>query len=267
MTDMRASMDVWERGDNYVAYVGRWSQRVAADFLPWLAAAPHGRWLDVGCGSGILCRGILDTQEPETVHGIDSSASFIAYVRDRIRDERATFTVANAEALPSDDATYDMVVSGLVLNFIPDVARAAGEMVRVARPGGTVAAYVWDYSGEMQFMRYFWDAAVALNPAISDLNEALRFTLCKPDALTTLFQQAGLAKVTTRAIDIPTVFQDFDDYWLPFLGGQGSAPGYVATLDDDQRVHLRETLRATLPIEADGSIHLIARAWAIQGSR
>jgi hypothetical protein len=140
------------------------------------------------------------------------------------------------------------------------------EMARVAKPGGTVALYVWDYADKMQFMRYFWDAAATLDPAAQELDEGSRFPLCQPQPLTELFKAAGLRDVEVIPIDIPTDFANFDDYWTPFLGGQGSAPGYNMSLSEDQRGALREQLRATLPIEADGSIHLIARAWAVRGT-
>jgi hypothetical protein len=139
-------------------------------------------------------------------------------------------------------------------------------MRRVVRPGGTVALYVWDYAGEMQLMRYFWEAAVALDPAARELAEATRFPLCRPEPLATLFRDAGLEAVATRPIDLPTVFRDFEDYWSPFLGGQGPAPGYAMSLTDDRRAALRERLRSTLPAEPDGRIPLIARVWAARGT-
>src|SRR5205823_2123894 len=117
------------------------------------------------------------------------------------------------------------------------------------------------YAGEMQLMRHFWDAAAALDPAARELDESRRFPLCKPESLAALFRDAGLRHVETRAIDVPTVFRDFDDYWSPILGGQGPAPTYAMSLDEERRASLRECIRAQLPIAADGSIGLIARAW------
>jgi hypothetical protein len=160
----------------------------------------------------------------------------------------------------------DIAVSGLALNFVPQPSLAVHEMTRTVRAGGTVAAYVWDYAGTMELMRYFWDAAGALDPAALALDEGRRFPLCRPDPLIELFTQAGLRDVQVRAIDVPTRFRDFDDYWSPFLGGQGPAPGYAMSLDEPRRDALRERLRASLPIAADGSIALIARAWAVRGN-
>lgn len=154
---------------------------------------------------------------------------------------------------------------GLVLDFVPDPARAAREMTRVARPGGMVAAYVWDYAGRMDFLRRFWDAAVALREEAGAHDEGRRFPLCHPDALATALRAGGLDEVATKALEVATVFSDFDDYWTPFLSGQAPAPGYVATLGAADREALRERLRATLPFAPDGSIHLVARAWAARG--
>jgi hypothetical protein len=130
-----------------------------------------------------------------------------------------------------------------------------------------VAAYVWDYAGRMDLMRYFWDAAIALNPAAAELDEGVRFPICQPHRLEQLWRGAGLDQVSSRPIDVPTVFRSFEDYWQPFLGGQAPAPGYCMSLDEPRRVELREFLRRRLPAAADGSIRLIARAWAVQGHR
>jgi SAM-dependent methyltransferase len=177
------------------------------------------------------------------------------------------FQVGRAEALPFADGGFDAVVSGLVLNFVADAAPAVAEMARVTRRGGRVGAYVWDYAGEMQLMRRFWDAAVALDPAALELDEGRRFPLCRPEALTELFTAGDLTDVNTRALDVPTDFPDFDDYWSPFLGGQAPAPSYAMSLNEERRAALRDRLRATLPVEPDNSIHLVARAWAVQGTR
>ncbi len=138
-------------------------------------------------------------------------------------------------------------------------------MTRVTRTGGTVAAYVWDYAGKMELMRHFWDAAVALDPDAAALDEGLRFPICNSDALRRSFEQASLTDVTVTSIDVETRFRDFDDYWNPFLGGQGPAPTYCMSLDKTSRAALRDAIRQQLPIEDDGSIPLIARAWAIRG--
>jgi SAM-dependent methyltransferase len=208
----------------------------------------------------------LERCSPTEVVGIDPSEGYVEYARAHVTGARASFRVGDAQALPARNAEFDAAVAGLVLNFVPDKERAVAEMKRAVRSGGIVAAYVWDYAGEMQLMRHFWNAAVQLDPATLDLDEGERFPIAKPGPLSELFQGAGLAEVDTRAIDVPTVFKDFDDYWSPFLGGQAPAPGYCMSLPDDRRAALRERIRAALPTEADGSIRLIARAWAVRGT-
>ena len=259
--------EVWATGAAYEPYVGRWSRLVARDFLAWLAVPPGGSWLDVGCGTGALTHTILQVAHPRDVTSLDSSEGYLAYAGQQINDPRVRWQLGNAQQLPLESSAYDAVVSGLVLNFIPDLPAALAEMARVARPGGTVAAYVWDYAGKMELMRYFWDAAVALSPAARELDEGRRFPVCQPGPLQDLFTQGGLTGVEVRAIDAPTRFRNFDDYWEPFLGGQGPAPGYAMSLAPEEREALRERIRSGLPVAPDGSIHLIARAWAVRGNR
>jgi SAM-dependent methyltransferase len=257
----------WSDADACHMYVGRWSERIAREFVRWLAVPTGSTWLDLGCGPGPVSRMILDTAEPERVLGVDRSPEYIEQASRRIEDERASFAIGDAMSLDGiDDDAFDAVVSGLVLNFLPDPAQALSAMNRVVRPGGTVAAYVWDYAEGMQLMRIFWDAAVELFPEAASLDEGQRFSICNPEGLAQLWQAAGLVDVETRGIEIPTVFQDFDDYWTPFLGGQGSAPGYVATLTPTDRDALRNLIATRLPFNTDGSIHLTARAWAVRGT-
>jgi SAM-dependent methyltransferase len=257
--------DVWSAGEAYENYVGRWSRPVAHDFIDWLSIPANSRWLDIGCGTGALTETILARAAPASVTGIDPSEGFVGFARQYTQDPRARFEQGNAQALPFSDDAFDAAVAGLVLNFIPDPGKALAEMTRVVRAGGTAAAYVWDYAGEMQLMRYFWDAAVALDPDAQKLDEARRFPICHPDALLALFKNAGFDRSECRSIDVSTAFKDFDDYWSPFLGGQGPAPTYCCALPERQRDALRERLRATLPTEKDGSIRLVARAFAVRG--
>jgi SAM-dependent methyltransferase len=258
-------VDAWASGAAYEPYVGRWSRLVAQEVLAWLAVPPAHGWLDAGCGTGALSETILTLAAPSAVTGIDASAGYVAYARKRIQDPRIRFQVGDLHALPFEMSAFDVIVSGLVLNFVPDKQRAVMEMARVVRPGGVIAGYVWDYAGEMQFMRHFWDAAVALDPAAGELDEGLRFPICQPEPLAALFHSAGLQAVEVRALDVPTVFRSFDDFWSPFLGGQGPAPSYTMSLNEEARAQLRERLHATLPRSADGSICLSARAWAVRG--
>jgi SAM-dependent methyltransferase len=262
-----APSDTWASGDAYEPYVGRWSRVVAREFVTWLAISPMNRWLDVGCGTGALSQTVLQCAAPQSVTGIDRSADYVAFAQAHTPDARAKFDIGDAQALPVDTGVYDVVVAGLVLNFIPHPEQALAEMVRATRSGGVVAAYVWDYAGKMQFMRHFWNAASALDPTAYDLDEGRRFSLCQPKPLQLLFQKAGLTAVEVHPIDVATDFADFEDYWSPFLGGQGPAPTYVMALNKEQQAALRERLRSSLPFAIDGSVPLVARAWAVRAVR
>lgn len=257
--------DTWERGDPYEQYVGRWSRRVAPAFLSWLGIPAGRRWLDLGCGTGALCAAIVDHCAPSSVAGVEPSAGFLQTARNNLVG-RAVLHQGSATAIPLQDAAVDVVVSGLVLNFVPDKHAALAEMGRVTRSGGTIGAYVWDYAGKMELMRFFWDAAVELDPDAAKIDEGVRFPLCRPQALVERFASAGLSEPEVRPIDVPTPFASFDDYWQPFLGGQGPAPAYAMSLDETTRTRLRERIRERIPVQADGSISMTARAWAVRAT-
>jgi SAM-dependent methyltransferase len=259
--------DVWESGESYESYVGRWSRLVAAEFLSWMHAHPCASWLDIGCGTGALSHAILASCDPLRVLGIDPSTGFIKTARLGTNDSRVNFLVGDAQALGVAPASFDVAVSGLVLNFIPTPAKMVGQAVAALRPGGLLGMYVWDYAGKMEMLRYFWDAAASIDPAAAGLDEGCRFPVCRPEQLRALFSAAGLADVAVEAIDVSTTFADFDEYWRPFLGGQGPAPAYAASLSGESRSRLRDQLQRTLPTQADGSIRLVARAWAARGLR
>lgn len=258
--------DVWASGDAYEPYVGRWSRLIASQFVVWLGVPPHKTWLDVGSGTGALSEVILASASPHQVVGVDPSDGFVSFARHKVPDQRASFQVGDAQKLPVADSSFDATVAGLVINFIPDQTKAVAEMKRATRSRGIVGAYVWDYAGEMQMMRHFWNAAVALDQSAASLDEGHRFPVCHPEPLADLFRRAGVNDVTVRPIDVPTIFRNFDDYWTPFLGGQAPAPGYCMSLPEDRRSALCDRIRANLPIKSDGSIHLIARAWAVRGT-
>jgi trans-aconitate methyltransferase len=257
--------EAWDSSQAYERYVGRWSRKVAIEFVRWLAPRPNLEWADIGCGTGALSSAVLAVCEPSSVHGIDSSEGFVSQARLRIGDPRACFETGDATHLPWESAVRDVTVSGLVLNFVGDHEAMAREMARVTRPGGRVAAYVWDYAGGMQMMRHFWDAATAVSPHAARLDQAERFSLCQPGPLQALFERTGLKSVTVHAIDIPTVFQDFDDYWKPFLGRTGAAPTYLASVGTEVRERIRVCLESRLAPTHGGPIALTARAWAVQG--
>lgn len=260
------TQEVWAVGEAYEGYVGRWSRRVAEEFLRRLDVPAARRWLDVGCGTGALTAAVLARCRPAEVVGVDPSPGFLAHARAGTPDPRVTFQVGDAGSLPAPDRSFDAVVSGLALNFVADADAAAAEFVRVADVGAVVAAYVWDYADGMAMMRHFWQAAADIDPTAAERNEGSRFPLCRPEPLRRLWTGAGLDRVAVEAIEVPTVFRDFDDYWRPFLGGQGPGPAYVVSLPEEHRRQLRELLRSRLPVDPDGAIRLTARAWAVQGT-
>ena len=259
--------DAWAAGDSYESYMGRWSRQIAPRFLEWLDLPLGLDWLDVGCGTGALSATILARCDPRSLISIDPSAGFIAKAQASLRDARVAFQVGDAQALDVATASKDAIVSALVLNFVPDKEKALAEMKRVARRGATIGFYVWDYpGGGIEFMRAFWTAAAALDPQARDLTEDRRFPFCTHDGVTDLAKRAGLAAIDCIAIEMPTLFRDFEDYWHPFTLGAGPAPGYCISLEPAARQRLKEKLHDTLPRSADGTIPLKARAWAVKAS-
>ncbi|OKK22247.1 methyltransferase [Streptomyces sp. CB00455] len=263
--------DSWAAGEAYERYMGRWSRPLAGRFVAWLDPGDGGRWLDAGCGTGALTAALAAPPAPgagpREVVGLERSPAYAAFAASAHGAPGAPCVVGDAQALPFADGACDGVVSGLVLNFLPEPGRAVAEAVRVVRAGGTVAAYVWDYAGGMELLRYFWEAATAVDASALPLDEGRRFPLCRPEPLRALWEEAGLADVEVAALGVGTVFGGFADLWEPFLAGQGPAPGYVASLASPGRDRLRERLRASLPVAQDGSIALRARAWAVRGRR
>lgn len=263
---MSKPTDSWQGGHTYDEFMGRWSNRIAHKFLHWLPVSSNKDWLDVGCGTGVLSSVILDTKQPRKILAIDSSPEFIAFAQATNRDPRLQFEVGLAQTLPAESNRFDAVVSGLVLNFVPQPERAVTEMQRMTKQGGVVAAYLWDYADGMQMLRFFWDAAMSQDQKTAELDEGNRFPLCQEGELEKLFVKSGLGQIKSRAIEIATVFTSFEDYWRPFLGGVGPAPSYVASLPESHRIALKERLLGRLPVAADGTISLTARAWAVQGT-
>jgi len=263
MTDVS---DRWAAGSVYEGFMGRWSRMLAPRYVAWLGIPAGSHWLDAGCGTGALTDAICAGADPASVTGCDPAAPFIAFARERSRDGRASFVVAGAGGLPRRAGGYGSVASLFALNFFPDPGAGVAEMKSLCDDDGTVSACVWDYADGMEFLRRFWDAATAIDPAARFLDEGARFPLCRPEALTDLFRVAGLREVRVEPIGIETTFSGFEDYWSPFLGGTGPAPSYVASLDESRREALGRTLEQTLPRTSRGTIVLSARAWAVRGA-
>ena len=248
-------------GDAYELYMGRWSRRLAAAYVEFAGVKDGERVLDVGTGTGALAAALAAMTRTSQIVGIDPSAGFISHAGNRLSSPRVRFETGDAQALPYPAAAFDQVLSLLALNFVPDHEKALREMRRVARPGGTVSACVWDYGDGMESLRLFWDAAVELDPAAAPKHER-NMKLCRKGELGALWRKAALAEVREDALVIEQAFSSFDDYWGPFLAGTGPGGAYVASLDEARRKQLEARLRSRL---ADGAFTLRARAWCARG--
>jgi SAM-dependent methyltransferase len=256
--------DKWTNGDPYEYFMGRWSTLMAPEFLKWLNVPSNKKWLDIGCGTGALSKAIEQNSRPKSICCIDPSENFIQKVKNRISIQ-GEFRVGSAENIPFENENFEIIVSGLALNFFPNLEKALLEMKRVSKPNGIIAAYVWDYSGRMDFLRYFWNAAYQIDPNSKNLDEGIRFPICNSNILINAFQEAGLVEIKSSVLDIDTVFKNFEDYWNPFLGGQGPAPSYLDSLSAELQQELKNKLRERLHCEQDDSIKLLGRAIAIKG--
>ncbi|WP_244303884.1 class I SAM-dependent methyltransferase [Streptomyces lydicus] len=246
--------------------MGRWSRLVAEEFTAWLHCPAGLRYLDVGCGTGVLSAVLASRCHPRLTVGIDRSDAFVDAARSAAPPS-THFVVADAMSLPVRAEAWDVAVSGLALNFFPAPTAAVAEMARAVRPGGLIAAYVWDYADGMGFVRRFWDAATEVDPSAAALDEGRRFTVCRPEPLRAVWAGAGLVDVATTSIEVPTDFVDFADLSEPFLAGQGPAPSWAAALAPAERDRVRDALGAAVPRRPDGSLSLTARAWAVRGRK
>ena len=259
--------EAWGSAEDYESLMGRWSRLLAPRFLEWARPPLDRDILDVGCGTGALSEALLH-RGAQAVVGVDPSPRYVEFASARLGGGgNAAFNVGSVMDLPFSDGRFGAAVSNLVLNFVPEPLRAAREMRRVVRSGGAVAACVWDYAGRMELLHNFWDAAVALDPGARNFVEGARFSICNPENLAKLFRETDLSEVEVTNVDLPVRFANFEDYWRPFLGGQGPAGGYTMSLTEERRRDLRELLRSRLRPHDDGTIPLTARAWAVRGIR
>ena len=245
----------------YERFMGRWSRAAGEVFVDWLAPPAEVRWLDVGCGTGVFTELILDTCSPSAVFGIDPAQAQIDHACRHPVGQRADFRVADAQALPFPNASFEVVASALVINFIADAPRALFEMRRVLRAGGLVAGFVWDFEAERSPS---WPLRLAMRQTGTDVPPAPGARQSSVGGLTTLFEQAGFEGIATGSFSVTVPFPDFDAFW------QAQTPGYspigkmIAALTTTDRMRLIETVRAGLPVCPDGSIQYSARANAIK---
>jgi SAM-dependent methyltransferase len=257
---------MFSASDAYERFMGRWSRALAPLFVEFAGVRDGDAVLDVGSGTGALTAALAAAAPSSRVVGIDPAATYVASAQVRHPVDRVRFEVGDAQDLRFPDGSFDRTLSLLALNFVPSPAQALGEMIRVTRPGGTVAAAVWDYGDGMQMLRAFWDEAVALTPSM-DLRDERHMPVCRKAELTALWRGHGLQDVSEEALTMRMRFASFDDYWLPFLEKQGPAGQYVASLSEREREVLRLRLRRRLLGDGtDRPMVLAAGAWAVRGT-
>ncbi len=254
-------------GDGYELVMGRWSRRLAVPFLDFAGIQDGDRVLEVGCGTGSLSQTIVERSRPSEVRAIDLAPAYVDYARSRNRDPRVVFEVGDACAIEFADHTFDRVFSMLVLHFVPRAAEAISEMRRVAKPGGVVAAAVWDVRGGLVANRMFLDTAAALDPE-ANKRRAWNYTrpMTRPGELGRTWREGGLRDVEESTLGIRMEFTSFEDYWAPYEGRDGPAAEYMASLGEAERARLKDAVRATyLDGDPDGPRSYAALAWAVKG--
>jgi SAM-dependent methyltransferase len=267
--DPKNSIFPTSSGEGYELQMGRHSRSLAPLFVAFAAAGAQGKVFDVGCGTGNLAIELAKNQNLEKIEAFDFSPAYISYAKTRGADSRISFQTADACATPFEDGTFDLTMSMLVLAFIPEPQRAVREMVRVTKPGGTVAACMWDLRGGLVFGRMFWDTAAVLDPNAVDLRgKGFSRPITRQGGIASQFEAAGLQKVQETTLTIEMNFADFEDFWAPFDGRESAFAMYVAGLEATQKERFKSALRlAYLDGSPDGVRTYFASAWAARGVR
>lgn len=251
----------------YERFMGRWSRLVAPALVQFSGVPNSGQTLDIGSGTGALAFSIAAKHDRTHVTGIDRSQQYVEYAKSiNPFPDRIGFQTGDAQDLKLPDAAFDAALSLLVFNFIPDPAKALGEVCRVTKPGGRVSAAVWDYGAGMRMLRVFWDAAVSVDPNAEKRDEK-HMRLCRAGELERLWKAGGLVEVREQPLDITMRFENFADYWDPFSLGQGPAGAFMQSIDGNRRQALRAEVKRRLSLTSeDAPFELPARAWAVRGT-
>jgi SAM-dependent methyltransferase len=253
-------------GDGYERQMGRWSRRLAVSFLDFAGLAQGDHVLDMGCGTGSLTGEIASRSLAGNLIGVDYAGSYVGHAAEEHGDA-ARFAVADGAELPFAANRFDRALSLLVLHFVPDADRATQELLRVTRPGGTVAAAIWDAGGGVVVNRLFCDTAAAVVSTGADFRRRIyNRPITQRGALAALWQRAELVDIEETTLTVRMDFDSFDDFWAPYLGDDGPYAAFVATLDGSDRARLAAAVReAYLAGNEDGARSFAASAWAIRG--
>jgi SAM-dependent methyltransferase len=248
----------------YDRWIGRYSTNLAAALIEFAGIEPDVKVLDVGCGPGALSAALVGRVGVSNVYAVDPSEPFVEACRQRLPGVNAI--VASAESLPFPDGEFDGALAQLVVNFMSDPEAGVREMARTTRAGGTVAACVWDYGGEMTLLRGFWDAAREVEPVSGEAGDEAAVMKWSGDGdLAELWQLAGLTDVRFGALQVSAPYENFDELWAPLQSGVGPAGAFYESLDEEGRGELYEAFRQRLGV-GDGPFELTARAWAAVGT-
>ena len=260
-----AEAKMFSASAGYERFMGRWSRLLAPPFVAFAGVKNGDRVLDVGTGTGSLAAAVEATMPASEIVGIDPSEEFIAYAQKNAKSARVRLEIGDAQALKFKDASFDHAMALLVMNFIPDHSKAVAEMRRVTRPQGIVSACVWDYDAGMQMLRFFWDEAIALDPAIEPKDER-HMKLSRQGQLRDLWNRAGLTNIKDESLVIDQGYSSFTDYWEPFTKGAGPVGAYVVSLTEDRRQQLEDRIRKRLLGDRQhGAFTLQAKAWCVRG--
>jgi SAM-dependent methyltransferase len=241
----------------YDSFMGRYSVHLAPQLADLAGVSDGQRALDVGCGTGVLTGELVARLGPSSVSAVDPSRPFVAAVQHRYPD--VDVQLATAEVLPFPDGSFDAALAQLVVLFMSDPAAGVAEMARVTRPGGVVAACVWDHAGGHGPLSVFWKTARDLDPHVED-ESTLAGT--GDGQLMALLTAAGLHQIEEVPLSVGVEHPSFEEWWEPYTLGVGPAGAYVAGLSEEGRAVLREQCRLTLP---QAPFVLTARAWAARG--
>lgn len=255
--------------DGYELMMGRWSRLLTASFVDHVGLVEGCRVLDAGCGTGALCAELINRKEVATAIGVDLAEAYLTKARKLCRDDRVEFEVGDVTALRFEEASFDQVFTNLVLQFVPDTEAALSELARVLKPGGTLAATVWDSRGGLVFIRMLLDTAAVLDPA-GDALRAGMFTrpLARPGELARAWSAHGFVDLRPGEITIRTDFSSFEDYWAPFDGQDGPIPNYLRGTAPEMRDRIKEAVRrAYLDGEDDGPRSYTATTWVMSGRK